>query len=70
MSTNNCRSETVATAWSFRGPWARGQRCLTPALDYDEPYWGVGAASELSHPADIAVSNSSRSRLFGDAFVP
>lgn len=41
-STNNCRRETVATAWSFRGPWARGQRCLIPALDYDEPYWGTG----------------------------
>jgi putative SOS response-associated peptidase YedK len=42
MSTNNCRRETVATAWSFRRPWARGQRCLIPALDYDEPYWGTG----------------------------
>jgi putative SOS response-associated peptidase YedK len=42
LSTNNCRRETVATAWSFRGPWARGQRCLIPALDYDEPYWGTG----------------------------
>lgn len=42
MSTNNCRRETVATAWTFRGPWARGQRCLIPALDYDEPYWGTG----------------------------
>ena len=42
MSTNNCRRETVATAWSFRGPWARGQRCLVPAVDYDEPYWGTG----------------------------
>lgn len=27
---------------SFKGPWARGQRCLIPALDYDEPYWGTG----------------------------
>jgi putative SOS response-associated peptidase YedK len=42
ISTNNCRRETVASAWSFRGPWARGQRCLIPALDYDEPYWGTG----------------------------
>lgn len=42
MSTHNCRRETVATAWSFRGPWLRGQRCLIPALDYDEPYWGTG----------------------------
>jgi putative SOS response-associated peptidase YedK len=42
ISTNNCRVETVATAPSFKGPWARGQRCLIPALDYDEPYWGTG----------------------------
>ncbi len=42
ISTNNCRIETVATAPSFKGPWARGQRCLIPAQDYDEPYWGTG----------------------------
>jgi putative SOS response-associated peptidase YedK len=42
ISTNNCRIETVATAPTFKTPWARGQRCLIPALDYDEPYWGTG----------------------------
>ncbi len=42
ISTNNCRIETVATAPSFKAPWARGQRCLIPAMDYDEPYWGTG----------------------------
>jgi putative SOS response-associated peptidase YedK len=42
ISTNNCRIETVATAPSFKGPWARGQRCLIPALDWDEPFWGSG----------------------------
>jgi len=42
ISTNNCRIETVATAPAFKGPWARGQRCLIPATDYDEPYWGTG----------------------------
>jgi putative SOS response-associated peptidase YedK len=42
ISTNNCRIETVATAPSFKGPWSRGQRCLIPAIDYDEPYWGTG----------------------------
>jgi len=42
ISTNNCRIETAATAPSFKGPWARGQRCLIPAQDYDEPYWGTG----------------------------
>lgn len=42
ISTNNCRIETVASAPSFKGPWSRGQRCLIPAVDYDEPYWGTG----------------------------
>jgi putative SOS response-associated peptidase YedK len=42
ISTNNCRIESVATAPSFKDPWARGQRCLIPALDFDEPYWGTG----------------------------
>ena len=42
ISTNNCRVETMATAASFKGPWSHAQRCLIPALDYDEPYWGTG----------------------------
>jgi putative SOS response-associated peptidase YedK len=56
ISTNNCRVESVATASSFKGPWSRGQRCLIPALDYDEPYWGTGkniwwrfARADLTH---------------------
>lgn len=40
MSTNNARTETMASAWTFRTAWARGQRCLIPADSYDEPYWG------------------------------
>ncbi|QJW84548.1 SOS response-associated peptidase [Ramlibacter terrae] len=42
ISTNNCRIETAATAPSFKTPWARGQRCLIPAIDYDEPNWESG----------------------------
>jgi putative SOS response-associated peptidase YedK len=42
ISTNNCRVESVAITPSFKEPWARGQRCLIPAMDYDEPYWGTG----------------------------
>ena len=42
LSTNNARRETVAKAWTFRFPWARGQRCLIPADSYDEPYWTTG----------------------------
>lgn len=43
MSTNNARwGGTEPEAWTFRGAWRRGQRCLVPAEDYDEPYWGTG----------------------------
>lgn len=42
ISTNNCRIETAPTAPTFKQPWARSQRCLIPAEDYDEPYWGTG----------------------------
>lgn len=40
ISTNNARIETVASTWTFRFPWSRGQRCIIPAASYDEPYWG------------------------------
>ena len=39
LSTNNCRSEGMAKSWTFARPWARGQRCLIPAADFDEPYY-------------------------------
>lgn len=42
LSTNNCRRETVASAWTYRHAWSRGQRCLIPAESFDEPYWGTG----------------------------
>ena len=42
ISTNNCRIETIASAPTFKQPWGRAQRCLIPADDYDEPYWGTG----------------------------
>ncbi|MBY4594153.1 SOS response-associated peptidase family protein [Ottowia caeni] len=38
-STNNARSEEVATKPSYRTAWAKGQRCIIPATDFDEPYW-------------------------------
>ena len=41
-STNNARFETVATAASFKQPWARGQRCIIPADWFDEPNWESG----------------------------
>jgi putative SOS response-associated peptidase YedK len=27
---------------TFKGPWSNGQRCIIPAEDFDEPYWGTG----------------------------
>jgi putative SOS response-associated peptidase YedK len=41
-STNNCRSETAATAASFKQSWQRGQRCLIPAEMFFEPNWETG----------------------------
>jgi putative SOS response-associated peptidase YedK len=42
IMTNNARSESVATKPTFRGPWARGQRCLIPAESFLEPNWESG----------------------------
>ncbi|TAL65825.1 MAG: DUF159 family protein [Burkholderiaceae bacterium] len=42
LSTNNARREGMATAMTYRGPWKAGQRCLIPAVSFDEPYWGTG----------------------------
>lgn len=41
-STNNARSEELATKASYKVPWARGQRCLIPAWSFDEPCWETG----------------------------
>lgn len=42
FSTNNARSEELASKASFRDPWARGQRCIIPADWFDEPNWESG----------------------------
>ena len=39
---NNARSEELAEKASYRQPWARSQRCLIPAADFDEPCWETG----------------------------
>lgn len=41
-STNNARSEELAAKATFRDPWKRGQRCIIPALSFDEPNWESG----------------------------
>lgn len=48
LATNNARRETMKTAPTYRGAWARGQRCLIPAAWFDEPYWGISHADPLT----------------------
>ena len=38
--TNNARSEELLDKASYKDPWQRGQRCIIPAVSFDEPYWG------------------------------
>lgn len=40
--TNNARSEELAQKASYKHPWARGQRCIIPALTFLEPNWESG----------------------------
>ena len=42
MSTNNARIEGIEKKWTFKLAWTKGQRCLIPALSYDEPNWESG----------------------------
>lgn len=37
--TNNARSEALLSRWSYKMPWLRGQRCIIPAVSFDEPCW-------------------------------
>ena len=37
--TNNARSEELAAKATFRDPWKRGQRCIIPAIWFEEPNW-------------------------------
>jgi putative SOS response-associated peptidase YedK len=41
-STNNARSEELASKASYKQPWAHGQRCVIPAEHFDEPCWETG----------------------------
>src|SRR6218665_993307 len=41
-STNNARSEELAEKASYKDPWKRGQRCIIPAVSFDEPNWQSG----------------------------
>lgn len=41
-STNNARSEEVATKASYKQSWLQGRRCIIPAWSFDEPCWETG----------------------------
>lgn len=41
-ATGNCRSEEMAAKPTFRDAWRQGQRCIIPALSFDEPCWETG----------------------------
>lgn len=41
-ATNNARTEDVPTKASYKQPWARAQRCIIPAISFDEPNWETG----------------------------
>ena len=40
--TSNARSEELMQKASYKGPWARGQRCIIPAQAFYEPCWETG----------------------------
>jgi len=42
FSTNNARSEELTQKAGYRDPWKRGQRCVIPAMSFDEPNWESG----------------------------
>jgi putative SOS response-associated peptidase YedK len=41
-ATCNCRSEEAAAKPTFSDAWRKGQRCIVPALSFDEPCWESG----------------------------
>lgn len=41
-STQNCRSEEAAGKPTFKDAWRLGQRCIIPAVSFDEPCWETG----------------------------
>ncbi len=40
--TANARSEELTEKASYKHPWARGQRCIIPAVAFFEPNWETG----------------------------
>lgn len=40
--TNNARSEELASKASYRQSWQRHQRCVIPAMSFNDPSWEAG----------------------------
>ena len=41
-ATNNARFEEISSKASYKQSWAKGCRCIIPALSFDEPCWETG----------------------------
>ena len=41
-ATNNARFEEITNKASYKQSWARGYRCIIPAVSFDEPCWETG----------------------------
>jgi putative SOS response-associated peptidase YedK len=41
-STNNARFEEITDKASYKQSWAKGYRCIIPAMSFDEPCWDTG----------------------------
>jgi putative SOS response-associated peptidase YedK len=41
-ATCNCRSEEATAKPTFRDAWRNRQRCIIPAVSFDEPCWETG----------------------------
>ena len=48
FDTVNARAEPVATAASYKAPWARGQRCIVPMDAFVEPN-----SERQAHPLEV-----------------
>ena len=42
FATNNARFEEIAVKASYKESWAKGHRCIIPAVSFDEPCWETG----------------------------
>lgn len=48
LNTNNARREGMAKSWTYGLPWRYGQRCIIPALAFEEPYYPDGSAKSIA----------------------